>query len=142
MMTSGGAHRAAEPESSVLSATQSECESALRHREERKSLNNQAFTTQQHEALQTVNMHIGAIHMGLKHVANVFAGSSEVRYQKSQIPPTLSSLLGLPRVNVGADLMPPMIFLEERQFRFRGAIRWRRRQRVSWAKNIINRRVQ
>lgn len=77
--TSDGARSAAEPESSALSATQSECESTLRHREEKNSLKNQAFTIPQREALRKVNVHIGAIRMGLKNIANVFAGGSEVK---------------------------------------------------------------
>ena len=63
-----------------MSATQSEAESMLRHREKKVFLNNQGFTAQQREAPRSVDVHIGAIHMGLKNVVEFFAADLEVRY--------------------------------------------------------------
>jgi hypothetical protein len=80
MMTFGGVHETAEPESSAVSGTQSEIKSVLRYREKKISINNQAFTTQQWEALRMVGVHVDAISLGLKNIAEVFTESLEVRY--------------------------------------------------------------
>lgn len=61
-----------------MSATQSEVNSALRHQEKKISLNHQAFIARQHEALWSMDEHLGAAHQGLKEAAMLFAKDLEV----------------------------------------------------------------
>lgn len=79
-MTSNGFRGVAELESSMLFAIQSEIECALHHREKNISKNNRVSATQQREALRTMGVHVDAIGLGLKNIANVFTRGLEVRH--------------------------------------------------------------